>query len=85
MGPADPEAAKAVAEGLKAVQKDTTVEQYTECLEKADFPLKKGSDGKTVTWPASFSYESEGTLYYSVPVPHALGDYIIVEYDITTK
>ena len=82
---ADPEAAKAVAEGLKAVQKDMTVEQYTECLEKADFPLKKGSDGKTVTWPASFSYESEGTLYYSVPVPHALGDYIIVEYDITTK
>ena len=82
---ADPEAAKAVAEGLKAVQKDMTVEQYQECLEKADFPLKKGSDGKTVTWPASFSYESEGTLYYSVPVPHALGDYIIIEYDITTK
>ena len=82
---ADPEAAKAVAEALKAVRKDMTVEQYTECLEKADFPLKKGSDGKTVTWPASFSYESEGTLYYSVPVPHALGDYIIVEYDITTK
>ncbi|MBQ7535989.1 MAG: DUF4163 domain-containing protein [Stomatobaculum sp.] len=79
------DAVKALTEALKSVQKDMSIEQYQECLEKADFPLKKGSDGKTITWPASFSYESEGTLYYSIPVPHVLGDYIIVEYDITTK
>ena len=48
-------------------------------------PLTKSSDGKTLTWPDSFSYESEGDLYFSVPVPHALGDYVIVEYDVTTK
>ena len=82
---ADPSMTKDVAENIGAWQKDMTVDQYRQCLEKADFPLKKGSDGKTVTWPSSFSYESEGTLYYSIPVPHALGDYVIVEYDITTK
>ena len=60
-------------------------EQYQTCLENADFPLSTGSDGKTITWPDSFSYESEGDLYFSVPVPHALGDYVIVEYDVTTK
>ena len=60
-------------------------EQYQACLENADFPLTKSSDGKTLTWPDSFSYESEGDLYFSVPVPHSLGDYVIVEYDVTTK
>ena len=66
-------------------QKDMKPEQYQACLENADFPLTKSSDGKTLTWPDSFSYESEGDLYFSVPVPHALGDYVIVEYDVTTK
>lgn len=66
-------------------QKDMKPEQYQTCLENADFPLSRGSDGKTITWPDSFSYESEGDLYFSVPVPHALGDYVIVEYDVTTK
>jgi len=78
---ADPEIEKAYREW----QPDMTIDQYKQCLEKADFPLKKGSDGKTVTWPDSFSYESEGALFFSIPVPHALGDYVIVEYDMTTK
>lgn len=65
--------------------KTTEQEQYRKCLEQADFPLKKGTDGKTVTWPDSFSYESEGALFFSIPVPHAMGDYLIVEYDMTTK
>ncbi len=81
----DPSSAEKTAAAFADWQKTVSVEQYQKCLEKADFPLKKGSDGKTVTWPSSFSYESEGTLYYSIPVPHALGDYVIIEYDITTK
>jgi|GEM_PF-247252 hypothetical protein len=66
-------------------QKSTGLDQYQTCLENADFPLKKGSDGKTRTWPDSFSYSSEGALLFSVPVPHAMGDYVIIEYDMTTK
>lgn len=66
-------------------QKTMSVEQYQTCLERGDFPLKKGADGTTVTWPDSFSYAADGALYFSVPVPHAMGDYVIVEYDISTK
>ena len=76
------------AETLKAYKdwkSSVSVEQYQECLEKADFPLRKAADGKSVVWPESFSYESAGNLFYAVPVPHALGDYVIVEYDVVTK
>lgn len=66
-------------------QESTTVEQYQKCLENADFPLQKSADGKTVIWPDSFSFESEGEIFFSVPVPHAMGDYVIVEYEIETK
>ena len=66
-------------------KKTVSVEQYQECLEKADFPLGKAADGKTLIWPESFSYESAGNLFYAVPVPHALGDYVIVEYELVTK
>lgn len=31
-------------------------------------------------FPEAFSYENEGIIYISVPVPHALGDYVIVEF-----
>lgn len=74
-----------VADAYKLWQKSATVEQYQTCLEGADFPLKKGSDGKTLIWPDSFSYAAEGELFFSIPVSHALGDYVIVEYDIATK
>lgn len=78
-------ASEEVADAYKTWQKSATVEQYQTCLEGADFPLKKGSDGKTLIWPDSFSYAAEGKLLFSIPVSHALGDYVIVEYDITTK
>lgn len=37
---------------------------------KADFPY----DG---SFPESFSYEYEGDIYVSIPIPHAAGDYVI--------
>lgn len=48
-------------------------------LESADFPLENGS------WPESFSYEKQGTICFSLPVPHALGDYVIVTFTPSTK
>lgn len=57
-----------------------SMEALTAVFENADFPLS----GKE-TWPESFSYEKQGRIYFSLPVPHALGDYVIVEFDPATK
>ena len=35
--------------------------------------------------PESFSYETEGDIFFSIPVPHALGDYAIVKFTPDTK
>ena len=43
---------------------------YTNLFSKADFPY----DG---SFPESFSYEYEGDIYVSIPIPHAAGDYVI--------
>lgn len=55
-------------------------ETLTAVFEGADFPL--GEEG---LWPESFSYERQGTIYLSMPVPHALGDYVIVSFVPETK
>ena len=52
----------------------------TEVFNGADFPLASDT-----VWPESFSYEKQGRIYFSLPVPHALGDYVIVEFDPATK
>ena len=41
--------------------------------------------GKSGGFPQSFSYENQGVIYMAVPVPHALGDYVIVSYTPDTK
>ena len=56
------------------------MEALTAVFENADFPFS----GKE-TWPESFSYEKQGRIYFSLPVHHALGDYVIVEFDPATK
>lgn len=63
---------------LMKVKNDTTLEAYTEMFTKADFPVNG-------TFPQSFSYEKQGNIYFSIPVPHALGDYAIVKYTPDTK
>lgn len=60
-----------------------SIEDYTKLLNQADFPLK-ASDGKT-EFPSSFSYLNQSTLYFSIPVPHDLGDYAIVTIPIDGK
>ena len=52
----------------------------TEVFDGADFP--RASEN---AWPESFSYENHGTICFSVPVPHALGDYVIVTFNPSTK
>lgn len=59
-----------------------SVEQYTEMFNQADFPLSSAEDA---TFPESFSYTHQGILYFSIPVPHALGDYAIVKFNIDGK
>lgn len=59
-----------------------SVEQYTQLFDQADFPL---SSQEGAAFPESFSYTHEGVLYFSIPVPHALGDYAIVTFNIDGK
>lgn len=68
-----------LADALSA-RAEMDIAYYTEIFEHADFPLD--SDG---TWPSSFSYEKQGEIYFSIPVPHALGDYVIVKFIPQTK
>ena len=56
------------------------IDTLTRIFDGADFPLASETQ-----WPESFSYEKQGTIYFSMPVPHALGDYVIVAFDPSTK
>ena len=71
------------ADELSAVleyRSSLSLETLTELFESADFPLNQEGE-----WPQSFSYEKQGAICFSLPVPHALGDYVIVSYDPVTK
>jgi len=59
-----------------------SVEEYTKLFDQADFPL---SSAENAAFPQSFSYTHEGVLYFSIPVPHSLGDYAIVTFNIDGK
>lgn len=56
------------------------LDSLTKILEDSDFPLSSSD-----TWPESFSYEKQGTICFSIPVPHALGDYAVVMFKPSTK
>ena len=56
------------------------LDSLTAVFNSADFPLSSETQ-----WPESFSYEKQGRIYFSLPIPHALGDYVIVEFDPATK
>lgn len=57
---------------------------YTAIFEHADFPLPT-SEKKETGFPKSFSYEKQGVIYISVPVPHTLGDYVLIQFTPETK
>lgn len=56
---------------LRTAKNDYTLEEYTKMFTDADFPV----EGE---FPQVFSYEYLGDIYFSIPVPHALGDYALV-------
>ncbi len=55
------------------------LDYYKELFEGADFPMKEEY------FPGCFSYSKDGYLYYSVPVSHAVGDYVIVKFSLEGK
>lgn len=61
-------------------RKGLSLEEWTNTLNQADFPIQAG-----VTWPPSFSYEKQGSIYFTIPVDHVLGDYVTVRFDPSTK
>ncbi|MCI9147408.1 MAG: hypothetical protein HFG73_03945 [Hungatella sp.] len=71
-----------MTQALLSHRASMSVEQYTQIFEQADFPLTADGDG---AFPQSFSYTHEGVLYFSIPVPHALGDYAIVTFNMDGK
>ncbi len=63
-----------------AARQTMDVDYYTEIFTQADFPFDAEK-----TWPSSFSYERQGEIYFSIPVEHAIGDYVIVKFTPDTK
>lgn len=70
-------------EELLAYRATQSLDFYTKLFNSADFPLE--GDGETFVFPESFSYTHQGTLYFSIPVPHTLGDFAIVSYNMDGK
>lgn len=58
---------------LKTYVKEQSLDSYTKLFQNADFPF-------TGAFPETFSYEEDGVFFFSIPVPHALGDYALVKY-----
>ena len=74
-----------LTEALMEARTQMDLNSYVNIFQKADFPIKtKMSDG-TSTFPDSFSYVDKGTIIFSIPVPHALGDFALVSYTPETK
>jgi hypothetical protein len=79
------DASPELAEALMEARTQIDMETYTKIFQQADFPIKASSPDGTVIFPDSFSYEDKGTIIFSIPVPHALGDYALISYTPETK
>lgn len=73
-----PEADAETIAAAKTFLKEENPAYYTGLFQNADFPYQG-------TFPECFSYEYEGSVYFSLPVPHALGDYILAAYTPENK
>ncbi|WP_394527105.1 hypothetical protein [Lacrimispora sp. JR3] len=74
-----------LTEALLEMRTQTDLDSYTKIFQEADFPLKLSQPDGTPAFPDSFSYEEKGAIIFSIPVPHALGDYALVSYTPVTK
>lgn len=73
-----PEADAEMAATAKTFLKEEDLSYYTSLFQKADFPYQEN-------FPECFSYEYEGSIYFSIPTAHALGDYILAVYTPENK
>ena len=73
-----PEADAETIAAAKTFLKEENPAYYTSLFQNADFPYQG-------TFPECFSYEYEGSVYFSLPAPHALGDYILAAYTPENK
>ena len=73
-----PETDAETAATAKTFLKEYDQSYYTALFQNADFPYQE-------TFPECFSYEYEGSIYFSLPVAHALGDYILAVYTPENK
>ncbi|RGY97482.1 hypothetical protein [Clostridium sp. AM58-1XD] len=64
---------------VKEYKNSQSIDTYNKLFKQADFPLRGD------TFPECFSYEKQGEIRISIPVPHALGDYAIVVFTPETK
>lgn len=71
-------------QALMDQRSDRDINTYTQMFQNADFPYKESEDDP-VPFPQVFSYEDGGTIYVSLPVSHALGDFALVKYTPDTK
>ncbi|MDO5564474.1 MAG: hypothetical protein Q4F88_04520 [Eubacteriales bacterium] len=62
------------------IKKNYSKKKLQEMFESADI---KNEEMKT--WPKTFSYERNDSVFFSIKVSNALGDYVIVRYDLETK
>lgn len=58
----------------------SAIDTLWETLKQCDFTASESG-----SFPLSFSYENQGSIYMVVPVSHAAGDYAIVVYTPDTK
>ena len=73
-----PEADAEIAAAAKEFLAYMDQAYYTDLFQHADFPYSG-------TFPECFSYEFEGSVYVSLPVAHAIGDYILAVYTPENK
>lgn len=74
---------------LLKLKNELNIHTYTDMFNRADFPYKAPEDTdeepNAADFPQVFSFESNGTIYVSIPVSHALGDYALIAYTPESK
>ena len=68
-----------LAEALAQIHSDRGADWYTRLFSAADFPAAADA------FPSCFSFEKDGDIYFSIPVPHALGDYVVAVFTPENK
>lgn len=64
---------------LARIHKERGADWYEKLFLAADFPASGNS------FPSCFSFEKDGDIYFSIPVPHALGDYAVAVFTPENK